>query len=66
MAPIAVARHRHLMLANAQPLLVQQLHDQLKNEPSVPWQNTLAVELEVLDTVVESSVPLMLRKTVRN
>jgi hypothetical protein len=53
---MAVACHRQLMLPNAEPPLVQQLHDQLNIEQSSLWQNTLAAELEVFDTVVESSV----------
>jgi hypothetical protein len=56
MEPNAVACHRQLVLPNAQPLLVQQLHDQLNIEQSILWQNTLAAEFEALDTVVESAV----------
>jgi hypothetical protein len=57
-APNAVARHSQFMLANTEPLLVQQLHDQLNIEQSILWQNTLASEFEVLDfvAIVESSV----------
>jgi hypothetical protein len=47
---------RQLMLLNAEPLRVQQLHDQLEIVHIMLWQNTLAPEFEVLDTVVESSV----------
>jgi hypothetical protein len=55
MEPNAVAWHRQLMLPNAEPLLVQQLHDQLNIEQGILWQNPLAAELEVMDAVVESS-----------
>jgi hypothetical protein len=41
MEPNALARHRQLILANAQPLLLQQLHDLLNIEQSILWQNTL-------------------------
>jgi hypothetical protein len=41
------------MHPTAEPLLVQQLHDQVNIEQSILWQNTLAAEFGVLDTVVE-------------
>jgi hypothetical protein len=44
------------MLPNAEPLLMQQLHDQLNIEQNILWQNTLAAEFEVFDAVVESFV----------
>jgi hypothetical protein len=53
---MAVACHRQLMLPNAEPLLLLQLHDQLNIEQSSVWQNTPAAELEVFVSVVESSV----------